>query len=223
MGFSVNRAVIIGLWRLQIGLWYWALKTFWAQNLENEKYEMVQVSSEVQIFSGARVELTSCNLHRSSPYLPSWAAMATLSWWRATPSAAVPTATKAVHLPPPSSKVTNWASFRGKEYEKLIAKARGSLINSQRDSSRKKTGNSVRCQAAAEQKMTHEGSITESLPNGMFRVRLDNEDVILGYISGKIRKNFIRLLPGDRVRVEVSRYDSSRGRIIFRLRGRDPN
>ncbi|KDP42454.1 hypothetical protein JCGZ_00251 [Jatropha curcas] len=72
-----------------------------------------------------------------------------------------------------------------------------------------------------EQKWTHEGSVTESLPNGMFRVRLDNEDLIIGYISGKIRKNFVRILPGDRVKVEVSRYDSSRGRIIYRLRNRD--
>lgn len=54
----------------------------------------------------------------------------------------------------------------------------------------------------------------------MFRVRLDNEDLILGYISGKIRQNFIRVLPGDRVRVEVSRYDTSKGRIIYRLRNK---
>ncbi|KAG6740424.1 translation initiation factor IF-1 [Populus alba x Populus x berolinensis] len=73
-----------------------------------------------------------------------------------------------------------------------------------------------------EQKWTHEGSVTESLPNGMFRVRLDNEDLIIGYISGRIRKNFVRILPGDRVKVEVSRYDSSRGRIVYRLRNRDP-
>ncbi|KAI4333674.1 hypothetical protein L6164_018453 [Bauhinia variegata] len=69
-----------------------------------------------------------------------------------------------------------------------------------------------------EQKWVHEGSIIESLPNGMFRVRLDNEDLILGYISGKIRKNFVRILPGDRVKVEVSRYDTSKGRIVYRLR-----
>ncbi|KAJ9159017.1 hypothetical protein P3X46_024552 [Hevea brasiliensis] len=74
-----------------------------------------------------------------------------------------------------------------------------------------------------EQKWTHEGSVTESLPNGMFRVRLDNADVIIGYISGKIRKNFVRILPGDRVKVEVSRYDSSRGRIVYRMRNRDPS
>ncbi|KAK2965088.1 hypothetical protein RJ640_012562, partial [Escallonia rubra] len=47
----------------------------------------------------------------------------------------------------------------------------------------------------------HEGLITESLPNGMFRVRLDNEDMILGYVSGKIRRSFIRILPGDRVKI----------------------
>nr|YP_009566428.1 translational initiation factor 1 [Neottia cordata]QBB10018.1 translational initiation factor 1 [Neottia cordata] len=74
-----------------------------------------------------------------------------------------------------------------------------------------------------EQKLIHEGLITESLPNGMFRVRLDNEDLILGYISGRIRRSFIRILPGDRVKIEMSRYDSTRGRIIYRLRKKDLN
>nr|QXO02865.1 initiation factor 1 [Cheirostylis montana] len=74
-----------------------------------------------------------------------------------------------------------------------------------------------------EQKFIHEGLITESLPNGMFRVRLDNQDLILGYISGKIRCSFIRILPGDRVKVEMSHYDSTRGRIIYRLRKKDSN
>ncbi|XP_022936830.1 uncharacterized protein LOC111443299 [Cucurbita moschata] len=71
---------------------------------------------------------------------------------------------------------------------------------------------------STEQKWSYEGSIVDSLPNGMFRVRLDNEDLILGYICGKIRKNFVRILPGDRVRVEVSRYDSNKGRIVYRHR-----
>ncbi|PRQ31319.1 hypothetical protein RchiOBHm_Chr5g0034161 [Rosa chinensis] len=53
-----------------------------------------------------------------------------------------------------------------------------------------------------EQKFSAEGLVTESLPNGMFRIRLDNADNIIGYISGKIRKSFIRILPGDRVKVE---------------------
>nr|YP_009705086.1 translational initiation factor 1 [Morina longifolia]QFQ34294.1 translational initiation factor 1 [Morina longifolia] len=84
-----------------------------------------------------------------------------------------------------------------------------------------------------ENKCIHEGLITESLSNGMFRVRLDkdkdndndndndNEDLILGYISGKIRRGSIRILQGDRVKVEVSRYDSTKGRIIYRLDNKD--
>nr|QKV47893.1 translation initiation factor 1 [Corallorhiza trifida] len=74
-----------------------------------------------------------------------------------------------------------------------------------------------------EQKLIREGLITESLPNGMFRVQLDNEDLILGYISGRIRRSFIRILTGDRVKIEMSRYDSTRGRIIYRLRKKDSN
>ncbi|EOY24903.1 Nucleic acid-binding isoform 1 [Theobroma cacao] len=72
-----------------------------------------------------------------------------------------------------------------------------------------------------DKKFVHEGLITESLPNGMFRVLLDNQDLILGYLSGKIRKNFVRVLPGDRVRVELSPYDSTKGRIVYRLRNKD--
>ncbi|ESQ38390.1 hypothetical protein EUTSA_v10029051mg [Eutrema salsugineum] len=66
-----------------------------------------------------------------------------------------------------------------------------------------------------------EGLVTESLPNGMFRVDLENGDNILGYICGKIRKNFIRILPGDKVKVEMSVYDSTKGRIIFRMSSRE--
>nr|YP_010624785.1 translational initiation factor 1 [Stelechocarpus burahol]WBG68742.1 translational initiation factor 1 [Stelechocarpus burahol] len=72
-----------------------------------------------------------------------------------------------------------------------------------------------------EKKSIYEGLITESLSNGMFRVHLDNEDLILGYISGKIRRNFIRILPGDRVLIEVGPYDSTRGRIVYRLPKKD--
>nr|YP_010314608.1 translation initiation factor 1 [Cissus quadrangularis]UNA64173.1 translation initiation factor 1 [Cissus quadrangularis]WEF49541.1 translational initiation factor 1 [Cissus quadrangularis] len=74
-----------------------------------------------------------------------------------------------------------------------------------------------------EQKWIHEGLITESLPNGMFWVRLDNENMILGYVSGRIRRSFIRILAGDRVKIEVSRYDSTKGRIIYRIRKKDSN
>ena len=63
-----------------------------------------------------------------------------------------------------------------------------------------------------------EGTIIESMPSAMFRVKLENDHEILAHISGKIRKNFIRILPGDRVKVEMTPYDLSRGRITFRLK-----
>ena len=63
-----------------------------------------------------------------------------------------------------------------------------------------------------------EGTILESMPNAMFRVKLENDHEILAHISGKIRKNFIRILPGDRVKVEMTPYDLSKGRINFRLK-----
>nr|YP_010516355.1 Translational initiation factor [Striga asiatica]UXL88515.1 Translational initiation factor [Striga asiatica] len=72
-----------------------------------------------------------------------------------------------------------------------------------------------------EDKWVREGLIIESLRNGMFRVQVDNEDVILGYISGKIRRGFIRILPGDKVKIEGSRYDLTKGRIIYRLPNKD--
>ena len=62
------------------------------------------------------------------------------------------------------------------------------------------------------------GTILESMPNAMFRVKLENEHEILAHISGKIRKNFIRILPGDRVKVEMTPYDLTKGRITFRLK-----
>ncbi len=63
-----------------------------------------------------------------------------------------------------------------------------------------------------------EGTVHESLPNAMFRVELENGVEVLAHISGKIRKNFIRILPGDTVRVELSPYDLTRGRITYRLK-----
>jgi len=63
-----------------------------------------------------------------------------------------------------------------------------------------------------------EGTILESLPNAMFQVRLENGHEILAHISGKIRKNFIRILPGDKVKVEMTPYDLTRGRITYRLK-----
>ena len=61
-----------------------------------------------------------------------------------------------------------------------------------------------------------EGTILEAMPNAMFRVKLENDHEILAHISGKIRKNFIRILPGDKVTLELSPYDLSKGRIIWR-------
>ena len=63
-----------------------------------------------------------------------------------------------------------------------------------------------------------EVTILESMPNAMFKVKLENGHEILAHISGKIRKNFIRILPGDRVKVEMTPYDLSKGRITFRLK-----
>ncbi|MBT9176240.1 MAG: Translation initiation factor IF-1 [Firmicutes bacterium] len=60
------------------------------------------------------------------------------------------------------------------------------------------------------------GKVTEALPNAMFKVELDNGHRILAHVSGKIRINFIRILPGDTVTVELSPYDLTRGRIIYR-------
>jgi len=63
-----------------------------------------------------------------------------------------------------------------------------------------------------------EGTVVEALPNAMFRVELDNGHRILAYISGKMRKYFIKIVPGDKVTVEVSPYDLTRGRITYRAR-----
>ena len=63
-----------------------------------------------------------------------------------------------------------------------------------------------------------EGTILESLPNAMFQVKLENGHVILAHISGKIRMNFIKILPGDRVTVELTPYDLSCGRITYRFK-----
>lgn len=61
-----------------------------------------------------------------------------------------------------------------------------------------------------------EGTVVEKLPNAMFRVELENGHIVLAHISGKLRMNFIRILPGDKVTLEISAYDLSKGRIIWR-------
>ena len=69
-----------------------------------------------------------------------------------------------------------------------------------------------------EEKMELEGTVTEALPGTMFRVELDNGHEVLAYPSGKMRKYYIRILLGDRVRLEVSPYDLERGRITYRFK-----
>jgi len=71
---------------------------------------------------------------------------------------------------------------------------------------------------AKEDSIEMEGTVTETLPNTMFRVELDNKHTVLAHISGKMRKNYIRILTGDRVTVQLTPYDLSKGRIIFRNR-----
>jgi len=69
---------------------------------------------------------------------------------------------------------------------------------------------------AKEDKIEVEGSIVEALPNAMFRVEIPGGKVILAHISGKMRMHYIKILPGDKVRLELSPYDLTRGRITFR-------
>ena len=71
---------------------------------------------------------------------------------------------------------------------------------------------------AKEEAIQVEGTIIEPLPNAMFRVELDNGHKVLAHISGKMRMHFIKILPGDRVTVELSPYDLTRGRITFRAK-----
>ncbi|MGO8673656.1 MAG: translation initiation factor IF-1 [Capsulimonadaceae bacterium] len=71
---------------------------------------------------------------------------------------------------------------------------------------------------AKEKGIEVEGTIAETLPNAMFRVDLDGGHQILAQVSGKIRMNFIKILPGDRVKCELSPYDLSRGRILYRYK-----
>jgi translation initiation factor IF-1 len=71
---------------------------------------------------------------------------------------------------------------------------------------------------AASERNYKEGVIVEALPSTLFRVRLDDGTEILGHLAGKMRVNYIRVLPGDRVRVEISPYDLGKGRIVQRLK-----
>ena len=72
--------------------------------------------------------------------------------------------------------------------------------------------------ASKEEKIEVEGEVTEALPSTMFKVKLENNHEVLTHVSGRMRKNFIRILPGDRVAVELSPYDLNRGRIVYRYK-----
>jgi translation initiation factor IF-1 len=72
--------------------------------------------------------------------------------------------------------------------------------------------------AKQEEKLTMDGKVVEALPNTTFRVKLENDYVVLAYLAGKMRKYYIRVLLGDRVRVELSPYDLTKGRIVYRHR-----
>ena len=72
---------------------------------------------------------------------------------------------------------------------------------------------------AKEEAISVEGTVLEALPNAMFRVELENGHKVLAHVSGKMRRYFIRILPGDQVTIELSPYDLTRGRITYRARG----
>jgi len=71
---------------------------------------------------------------------------------------------------------------------------------------------------AKEESIQVEGTVLETLPNAMFKVELENEFEVLAHVSGKMRKFFIRILPGDKVKLELSPYDLTRGRITYRYK-----
>ena len=71
---------------------------------------------------------------------------------------------------------------------------------------------------AKEEAISMEGTVAEALPNAMFRVELENKHTVLAHVSGKMRMHFIRILPGDKVTVELSPYDLTRGRITYRYK-----
>ncbi len=78
--------------------------------------------------------------------------------------------------------------------------------------------NEVKAQMAKEDSIEMEGVVVDTLPNTMFRVELENGHVVTAHISGKMRKNYIRILTGDKVRVEMTPYDLNKARIVYRAR-----
>jgi len=96
-----------------------------------------------------------------------------------------------------------------------VARKRGGRVPRAKKSSAEKAAKTA---TPKEEAIEVEGTIVEPLPNAMFRVELTNGHRVLAHVSGKIRMNFIRILPGDRVLVELSPYDLSHGRITYRYK-----
>ncbi len=87
-----------------------------------------------------------------------------------------------------------------------------------KENSGQSTEKSEKFESMAEETITLDGKITDTLPNAMFRVELENGHTVLAYLSGKMRKYYIRVLLGDKVKVEMSPYDLTKGRITYRHR-----
>ncbi len=100
----------------------------------------------------------------------------------------------------------------------LIGKLGVAPMGSPKLPMRESFAGSERSYMAAEETITLEGKIVDTLPNAMFRVELENGHTVLAYLSGKMRKYYIRVLLGDKVKVEMSPYDLTRGRITYRFR-----
>ena len=90
-----------------------------------------------------------------------------------------------------------------------------SVASCARYSPARKGGDAI---ATKEEKLELEGEVAEAFPNGMFKVSLDTGQDVLGYTAGKMRRHRIKIFPGDRVKVELSPYDLTRGRIVYRYR-----
>jgi translation initiation factor IF-1 len=84
--------------------------------------------------------------------------------------------------------------------------------------SRKARAGGTGCSLSKEDAIEVMATVQETLPNAMFKVKLENNHEVLAHVSGRMRKNFIRILPGDRVAVELSPYDLNRGRIVYRYK-----
>ena len=111
----------------------------------------------------------------------------------------------------------HFSGISGDGFRTLAEGAKGSSISARaRRARRPPTSGSS--SLAKEEKVEFEGEVVEALPNAMFKVKLDNDHEVLGHVAGKMRRFRIRILPGDRVRVEVSPYDLNRARIVYRHR-----